>query len=109
MAVKKMKKNEMLNKNQVGHVRAERDVLAHSNIPWIVDLIYAFKVGQARNPANSFLGRQVTIIGDGIPAGRRSDDATNEEGHPSWGGSQVLHCGAGKRKRCINKYKYHAV
>lgn len=37
-----MKKSEMLFKNQVAHVRAERNVLAEANIPWIVDLKYSF-------------------------------------------------------------------
>lgn len=44
VAVKKMKKSEMVYKNQVGHVRAERDVLAAANIPWIVELKYSFQV-----------------------------------------------------------------
>ncbi len=44
VAIKKMKKSEMLFKNQVGHVRAERDVLVTSNLPWIVDLICSFQV-----------------------------------------------------------------
>lgn len=39
-----MKKSEMLFKNQVGHVRAERDVLVTSNIAWIVDLKCSFQV-----------------------------------------------------------------
>ena len=41
--MKKMKKKEMLKKNQVGHVRAERDILAKSNNPWIVDLKFSFQ------------------------------------------------------------------
>ena len=43
VAIKKMKKSEMLFKNQVGHVRAERDVLVNSNLPWIVNLICSFQ------------------------------------------------------------------
>ncbi len=43
VAIKKMKKSEMLVKGQVGHVRAEKEVLATSNIPWIVDLKYSFQ------------------------------------------------------------------
>jgi hypothetical protein len=31
-----MKKNEMVHKSQVGHVLAERNVLAAANNPWIV-------------------------------------------------------------------------
>ncbi len=34
----------MLNKNQVGHVRAERDVLANNKFEWIVDLKCSFQV-----------------------------------------------------------------
>ncbi len=41
--MKKMKKKEMLKKNQVGHVRAERDILAKSKNHWIVDLKYSFQ------------------------------------------------------------------
>jgi len=37
-----MKKEEMIFKNQIGHVRAERDVLANADIPWIVDLKCSF-------------------------------------------------------------------
>jgi len=42
VAIKKMKKNEMIYKNQVAHVRAERDILALANNPWIVDLKCSF-------------------------------------------------------------------
>jgi serine/threonine protein kinase len=38
-----MKKDEMHKKNQVLHVRAERDVLCEANNKWIVDLIYSFQ------------------------------------------------------------------
>ena len=41
--MKKMKKKEMLKKNQVGHVRAERDILKKDKNPWIVDLKYSFQ------------------------------------------------------------------
>lgn len=43
MALKKMSKSEMLYKNQVAHVRAERDVLANAALPWIVELKYSFQ------------------------------------------------------------------
>jgi serine/threonine kinase 38 len=39
-----MKKSEMIFKNQVTHIRAERDVLAAAEIPWIVDLKCSFQV-----------------------------------------------------------------
>jgi serine/threonine kinase 38 len=38
VAIKKMKKQEMIYKNQVAHVRAERDILALASNPWIVEL-----------------------------------------------------------------------
>ena len=42
VAIKKMKKSEMIYKNQVAHVRAERDILALANNPWIVELKCSF-------------------------------------------------------------------
>jgi hypothetical protein len=41
-AMKKMKKSEMVYKNQVAHVKAERDVLVRARNSWIVDLKYSF-------------------------------------------------------------------
>mmetsp|Transcript_6930 Transcript_6930/g.7833 ORF Transcript_6930/g.7833 Transcript_6930/m.7833 type:complete len:183 (-) Transcript_6930:766-1314(-) len=38
-----MKKKEMLLKNQITHVRAEKDILSHAKIPWIVDLKCSFQ------------------------------------------------------------------
>lgn len=42
IAMKKMKKSEMLYKNQVAHVKAERDVLVKAKNPWVVELKYSF-------------------------------------------------------------------
>ncbi|KAJ7283628.1 kinase-like domain-containing protein [Mycena rebaudengoi] len=42
-AMKTLKKEEMLNKDQLAHVRAERDVLAESASDWIVQLFYSFQ------------------------------------------------------------------
>jgi len=42
-AMKIMKKSEMLKKNQVEHIRAERDVLALADNPWVVKLHYSFQ------------------------------------------------------------------
>lgn len=42
-AMKIMKKSEMLKKNQVQHIRAERDVLALADNPWVVKLHYSFQ------------------------------------------------------------------
>jgi len=42
-AMKTLKKDEMLKKDQLAHVRAERDVLAESDSPWVVQLFYSFQ------------------------------------------------------------------
>jgi len=42
VAMKKMKKSEMVYKNQVAHVKAERDVLVKAKNSWIVELKYSF-------------------------------------------------------------------
>lgn len=43
VAMKKMNKSEMEYKNQVAHVRAERDILATAANPWIVELKCSFQ------------------------------------------------------------------
>jgi serine/threonine kinase 38 len=43
LALKKLNKAEMLIKNQVRHIRAERDVLAQASNPWIVQLRSSFQ------------------------------------------------------------------
>eukprot|EP00903_Cladosiphon_okamuranus_P013024 g12152.t1 len=42
-ALKSMTKDAMVVKNQVGHVQAERDILAASDNPWVVGLEYTFQ------------------------------------------------------------------
>lgn len=44
MAMKKLKKSEMLRRGQVEHVKAERNVLAEVHNPYIVKLYYSFQV-----------------------------------------------------------------
>ena len=41
-AMKKMKKMEMEQKNQIEHIKAERDVLVKARNSWIVDLHQSF-------------------------------------------------------------------
>ena len=41
--MKKMKKSEMVYKNQVAHVKAEREVLVKAKNPWIIDLKFSFQ------------------------------------------------------------------
>ncbi|GHJ84254.1 hypothetical protein NliqN6_0656 [Naganishia liquefaciens] len=42
-AMKTLFKSEMFKKDQLAHVRAERDVLAESNSHWVVQLFYSFQ------------------------------------------------------------------
>lgn len=43
VAMKKMKKSEMVKKNQIAHVKAERDVLAKARNATVVELKYSFQ------------------------------------------------------------------
>ncbi|KAJ3055399.1 Serine/threonine-protein kinase, partial [Quaeritorhiza haematococci] len=43
-AMKTLRKSEMVKKDQLAHVKAERDILAESvNTPWVVQLYYSFQ------------------------------------------------------------------
>ena len=42
-AMKTLLKSEMHKKDQLAHVKAERDVLAESDSPWVVNLFYSFQ------------------------------------------------------------------
>jgi serine/threonine protein kinase len=42
-AMKQMKKKEMRKKNQIAHIKAERDVLALADNEWVVKLAYSFQ------------------------------------------------------------------
>lgn len=43
VAIKKLKKREMIYKNQIDHIKAERDILVQAKNKWIVDLHSSFK------------------------------------------------------------------
>ncbi|MFM7854040.1 MAG: protein kinase domain-containing protein, partial [Flammeovirgaceae bacterium] len=43
VAIKKMRKEDMFQKNQVLHVRTEREIMITSNNPWVVSLKYSFQ------------------------------------------------------------------
>ncbi|GAB5587398.1 Serine/threonine-protein kinase [Umbelopsis nana] len=45
-AMKTLRKADMMQKDQLAHVKAERDVLAEANSPWIVQLYYSFQDSQ---------------------------------------------------------------
>jgi len=57
--MKVMKKSEMVKKNQVAHIRAERDVLALADNPWVVRLAYSFQ-----DEANLYLVMEYLAGGD---------------------------------------------
>lgn len=59
MAMKVMKKSEMVKKNQVAHIRAERDVLALADNPWVVKLHFSFQ-----DDANLYLVMEFLQGGD---------------------------------------------
>ena len=42
-AMKSMHKKAMITKNQIGHIKAERDILSLSDNPWLVTLYYSFQ------------------------------------------------------------------
>jgi len=42
-AMKTMRKKEMIDKNQVAHIKAERDLLSVADNPWLVRLLYSFQ------------------------------------------------------------------
>ena len=49
-AMKVLRKSEMVSKEQVGHVRAERDALVEADHQWVVKMFYSFQ-----DPANLYL------------------------------------------------------
>merc|ERR1719410_3146551 len=42
-ALKTMRKKDMIDKNQVAHIRAERNLLSAADNPWLVRLLYSFQ------------------------------------------------------------------
>ncbi|KAJ8660377.1 hypothetical protein O0I10_003834 [Lichtheimia ornata] len=45
-AMKTLRKSEMMKKDQLAHVKAERDVLAESDSPWVTQLYFSFQDSQ---------------------------------------------------------------
>jgi protein-serine/threonine kinase len=41
--MKVMRKSEMLKREQLAHVKSERDILAESQSPWVVELFFSFQ------------------------------------------------------------------
>lgn len=44
-AMKTLRKADVLKRNQIAHVKAERDILAEADNEWVVKLYYSFQVG----------------------------------------------------------------
>ena len=74
MAIKKMKKKEMLYKNQVAHIRAERDVLSFAKNPWIVSLKSSFQ-----DPKHLYLVMEYLGGGDLMTLLMKKDILSEEE------------------------------
>jgi len=73
-AMKIMKKSEMVKKNQVAHIRAERDVLALADNPWVVKLHYSFQ-----DPHNLYLVMEYLAGGDLMTILMKYDILTEEQ------------------------------
>lgn len=58
-AMKILRKADMLRKEQVAHVRAERDILVEANNPWVVPLFYSFQ-----DPVHLYLVMEFLAGGD---------------------------------------------
>lgn len=48
-AMKTLRKTDVLKRNQVAHVKAERDILAEADNEWVVKLYYSFQVMRYHN------------------------------------------------------------
>lgn len=73
-AIKIMKKGELLKKNQVSHIRAERDVLALADNPWVVKLHYSFQ-----DPKHLYLIMEYLPGGDLMTILMKYDILTEEQ------------------------------
>jgi hypothetical protein len=63
----------MLDKEQVAHVKAERDVLVEANSEWVVKMFYSFQV-QPLHPRAQAAGPNQSIPHYGVSSWRRHDD-----------------------------------
>ncbi|XP_004343089.2 Stk38l protein [Capsaspora owczarzaki ATCC 30864] len=63
-AMKVLRKEDMLKKEQVAHVRAERDILAEADNPWVVQLFYSFQDASSLYLVMEFLsgGDMMTML-----------------------------------------------
>ena len=59
-AMKQMKKKEMRKKNQIAHIKAERDVLALADNDWVVKLAYSFQDRKNLSVARIFVEQHMS-------------------------------------------------
>lgn len=65
-AMKVLRKADMLEKEQVAHVRAERDVLVEADHQWVVKMYYSFQVSDERQLQQKQWYRVGGRKGDGV-------------------------------------------
>ncbi|KAK3794189.1 hypothetical protein RRG08_049589 [Elysia crispata] len=75
-AMKILRKVDMVEKDQIAHVRAERDILAEADHQWVVKMYYSFQDSGSLYLIMEFLpGGQGAVIDKHDTVGRRSPDS----------------------------------
>ena len=72
-AMKILRKADMVEKEQVAHVRAERDILVEADHQWVVKMFYSFQ-----DPANLYLVMEFLPGGDMMTLLMKKDILTEE-------------------------------
>ncbi|XP_056414361.1 serine/threonine-protein kinase 38 isoform X1 [Hyla sarda] len=73
-AMKILRKSDMLEKEQVGHIRAERDILVEADSLWVVKMFYSFQ-----DKLNLYLIMEFLPGGDMMTLLMKKDTLTEEE------------------------------
>lgn len=73
-AMKILRKSDMLAKDQVAHIRAERDILEKADNPWVVKMFYSFQ-----DAVNLYLIMEFLPGGDLMTLLMRHDYLSNEQ------------------------------
>ncbi|MBN3275467.1 STK38 kinase, partial [Polyodon spathula] len=73
-AMKILRKADMLEKEQVGHIRAERDILVEADSLWVVKMFYSFQ-----DKLNLYLIMEFLPGGDMMTLLMKKDTLTEEE------------------------------
>ncbi|XP_032816022.1 serine/threonine-protein kinase 38-like [Petromyzon marinus] len=73
-AMKVLRKADMLEKEQVAHIRAERDILVEADNLWVVKMFYSFQ-----DPKNLYLIMEFLPGGDMMTLLMKKDTLTEEE------------------------------